>query len=195
MILLVKCAAWKKKRSKLVIVAVDNTVLSFFLHPNSQPPLDPNTGKLVTHCVQRVEAVIDDHSKRGDTILIPTPSLSELLCVVPDLEKAISEIDCSVAFEIAPFDVRAAIDLATEIRRSIRSGDKRAGVAANWQEIKFDRQIAAIAKVNGAELLYTDDENQTTFAERVGRRVGEVVAEPLPPQSRTCGHYRIRFLA
>ena len=26
-------------------------------------------------------------------------------------------------------------------------------------------------------------------------RVGEVVAEPLPPQSRTCGHYRIRFLA
>ncbi len=26
-------------------------------------------------------------------------------------------------------------------------------------------------------------------------RVGGVVAEPLPPQSRTCGHYRIRFLA
>ncbi len=26
-------------------------------------------------------------------------------------------------------------------------------------------------------------------------RVGEVVTEPRPPQNRTCGHYRIRFLA
>lgn len=151
-----------------MIVAVDNTFLSFFFHPDSNPPLDPNTGELVTHCALRVEAVIDDHSKRGDTILIPAPSLSELLCVVPDLEKAISEIGRSVAFEIAPFDVRASVDLAVEIRKSIKSGDKRSGVAASWQEIKFDRQIAAIAKANGAELFYTDDENQTIFAERMG---------------------------
>lgn len=161
-------------------MAVDNTILSFFLYPNSQPPLDPGTGEAVTHCVQRVEALIDDHSKRGDTILIPTPSLSELLCVVPDLEKAISVIGRSVAFEIASFDVRAAVDLAREIRKSIASGDKRAGVMANWQEIKFDRQIAAIAKVNGAEVLYTDDENQTTFAEKVGLTVCHTWDLPLP---------------
>ncbi len=34
-----------------------------------------------------------------------------------------------------------------------------------------------------------------TVALAILGRVGGVVAEPLPPQSRTCGHYRIRFLA
>ena len=33
------------------------------------------------------------------------------------------------------------------------------------------------------------------FVDVVKGRVGEVVTEPRPPQSRTCGHYRIRFLA
>ena len=151
-----------------MIVAIDNTILSFIMHPSSKPPLDPNTGSAVTHCSQRVEAMIDDHSNRGDTVLIPTPSLCELLCIVPDLENAVSEIGRSVALEIAPFDIRAAIDLAAEIRKNIKSGDKRAGVAVNWQEIKFDQQIVAIARANGAQVLYTDDANQTDFRRKDG---------------------------
>jgi len=99
---------------------------------------------------------------------------------VPDLENAIGEIARSVAFEIAPFDVRAAIDLAAEIRKSIKSGDKKAGVAANWQEIKFDRQIAAIARVNGALILYTDDDNQTLFAKGMGLTVRHTWDLPIP---------------
>jgi hypothetical protein len=154
-----------------MIIAFDNTFLSLIFNPNTLPTPNPLTGKPVDHCTQRVEALVDMHSKRGDTVLIPTPCFSELLCAVPDLEKAIQAINSSVAFDLAPFDARCAIDLADLQRKAKASGDKKSGVAASWNEIKFDRQIAIIAKVGGAEIFYTDDTNQTKFAEMTGMQV------------------------
>jgi len=154
-----------------MIIAFDNTFLSLVLNPNTEPTPNPATGSPVSHCAERVEGLVDAHSKRGDTVLIPTPCLSELLCIVPDLEKAVGEINGSVAFEIASFDARCAIDLASVTRQAIKNGDKKSGTIVPWQEIKFDRQIAVIAKVGGAEIFYTDDKNQTTFAEQLGLSV------------------------
>ncbi len=154
-----------------MIIAFDNTFLSLVLNPNTKPTPNPATGKPVDHCAQRVEALVDAHSKRGDTVLIPTPCLAELLCAVPDLEKAVGEINRSVAFELASFDARCAIDLASITRQAIGDGDKKAGTVIGWQEIKFDRQIAVIAKVGGAEFFYTDDANQTIFAEKLSLKV------------------------
>lgn len=39
------------------------------------------------------------------------------------------------------------------------------------KKIKFDRQIVAIARVHGAEILYTDDESQTDFAKAIDMKV------------------------
>ena len=150
---------------------MDNTFLSLLWNTASKPTPNPATGKPVDHCVKRIEALIDTHSKRGDVVLIPTPCLAELLCAVPDLEKAVNTISSSVAFEVAPFDARSSIDLAAEIRQAIAGGSKRSGSTAGWQEVKFDRQIAAIAKANGAEVFYTDDETQTKFAKMIGLKV------------------------
>jgi len=151
-----------------MIIAFDNTFLSLVLNPDTPPTPNPATKKPVDHCAQRVEALVDSLSKQGDTVLIPTPCFSELLCIVPDLEKAVSEIDRSSAFELAPFDARCAIDLASVTRQAIKDGDKKSGTIIGWQEIKFDRQIAIIAKVGGAEIFYTDDKNQSIFAKKLG---------------------------
>ncbi|MFT6658124.1 MAG: putative nucleic acid-binding protein [Maritalea sp.] len=51
------------------------------------------------------------------------------------------------------------------------AGDKKSGSQAGWTQVKFDRQIAIIAKVNGASVFYTDDMKQTEFAEMLGMKV------------------------
>ncbi|WP_156799310.1 hypothetical protein [Oceanicola granulosus] len=141
------------------------------------------------HCKERVEALVDSLSKRGDTVVIPTPCFSELLCAVPDLEKAVSELNTSTAFDLAPFDERCAVDLAEVVRSAKRAGDKRGGVAASWNEIKFDRQIAVTAKVNGAEIFYTDDDNQATFARQMGLQVVHTWELDLPPEFAQVGMF------
>jgi hypothetical protein len=90
---------------------------------------------------------------------------------VPDIEKAMGEINGTSAFDVAPFNARCAIELATVTREAIANGDKRSGVSADWQEVKFDRQIAVIAKIGGAEIFYTDDLNQAEFAKKMGLAV------------------------
>lgn len=154
-----------------MIVAMDNTFLSLLWNPASKPTPNPVTGQPVTHYKQRIEALIDTHSKRGDVVLIPTPCFAELLCAVPDLEKAVNDISASVAYEVAPFDARASIDLAQAIRKAKNDGSKHSGSDAGWQKVKFDRQIAAIARANGAEIFYTDDDNQAKFAQMLDLKV------------------------
>jgi predicted nucleic acid-binding protein len=67
---------------------------------------------------------------------------------------------------VVPFDTRAAIELAVMTRNAIDQGDKRGGVDAPWNKVKFDRQIVAIAKVAGATTIYSDDLQLRTFAEQ-----------------------------
>ena len=165
-----------------MIIAFDNTFLSLVLNPGTAPTPNPATGEPIEYCKERVEALVDSHSKRGDTVLIPTPCLSELLCIVPDIEKAVGEINRSVVFDLAPFDARCAIDLADATRKAVASGDKRSGVKTGWNEVKFDRQIAIIAKVNGAEVFYTDDGNQSEFAKLLGITVRHTWDLDLPPE-------------
>ena len=164
-----------------MIVAFDNTFLSLVLNPKSRPKPNPATGQPVEHCKERVEALVDGLSKRGATVIIPTPCFSEMLCAVPDLERATAELNRSTAFDLASFDERCAVDLAEIVRKAIASGDKRGGVNAPWNEIKFDRQIAVTAKVNGAEILYSDDANQATFAKQIGLQVQHTWDLDLPP--------------
>ena len=98
------------------------------------------------------------------------------------MEKAIGEIDRSVAFDLAPFDARCAIDLADITRKAKAAGDKKSGVDAGWNVVKFDRQIVVIAKVGGAEIFYTDDSTQTTFAKLIGLKVRHSWDLDLPPE-------------
>ncbi len=80
------------------------------------------------------------------------------------------------------FDARCAIELALETQKSIKFGNKKGGVGAGWQEVKFDRQIAVIAKVNGANVFYTDDGNQAAFASQLGMTVKHTWNLDLPPK-------------
>ena len=61
------------------------------------------------------------------------------------------------------------------------SRGKKLGLNAKWQKIKIDWQIAAIAKVCNAEVLYTTDSDLTTIAHVLEIKTAHVADLELPP--------------
>jgi hypothetical protein len=90
----------------------------------------------------------------------------------------------SANFEIAPFDRRAAIEASVALRRAIKSGQgKKLGLEGNWQKIKIDRQVVAVAKVYGAETVYTTDNQMLALAIDSGLQAFHVADLALPPSA------------
>ncbi|MEH6698322.1 MAG: hypothetical protein V7672_06460 [Brevundimonas sp.] len=124
----------------------------------------------------------EELQRQGETIAIPTPALSELLVLAGDAGPALlAAVHKSARFKIVEFDVRAAVEVAAMTREAERAGDKRAGSFEPYQKIKVDRQIVAIARVTGVNVIYSDDGNLRSFAERLGMTVVRSWELPLPP--------------
>jgi hypothetical protein len=85
---------------------------------------------------------------------------------------------------IQSFDARAAVELAQMTNAISSTADKRAAIEAPWAKIKFDRQIVAIAKVNGAKAIYTDDEKLIAFATLHDIPCVRVADLPIPDSAR-----------
>jgi len=169
------------------MVAFDATILLPFLSPGVHAPKDPSTGKEVESFKERIDFLIEELEASHTKIIVPTPALSEILVHAdkagPEYLNRIQQLS---AFKIEPFDQRAAIEVAFMIRDAIKSGDKRSGIIETWAKVKFDRQIIAIAKVNGVSVVYSDDNGLRAFSKLIGSDVIGVPELPLPP-SKTQG--------
>ena len=118
-------------------------------------------------------------------VLIPTPVLSEVLVHARDAAPSYLELLSNTSrFRVAPFDERAAIELAEMTRRAHKEGDLRAGTDATRAQLRFDRQILAIARVQGEDHVYTDDGNMRTFAKNERFHVTGIQDVPLPSSNR-----------
>lgn len=75
-------------------------------------------------------------------------------------------------------------ECAYQTARAIAAGDKREGAPAEtpWTKVKFDRQIVAIAIVNGASEIISDDPHVKALGERWGIRVTSVDDLPIPEE-------------
>lgn len=141
------------------MVGIDASVLSMFLYPGASAPHDFATGKPIEQAHERVEFLIAELQEQKETILIPTPTLSEVLVVAPDIDKYIQILQSAGCFKVAGFGERAAVEIALRVQLALKGGDKNEGVLAPWQKIKYDRQIVAICKVEGCSRLYSADEH------------------------------------
>jgi predicted nucleic acid-binding protein len=165
------------------MVVFDSAILTLLIWPQARAPLDPSTKLPVEHCKERIELLVQTLQRDKQTILVPTPVLSEVLTVsgASGLQY-VSIIQKSSVFRIEPFDTRAAIELAQMNSGVLASGDKKAGIDAPWQKIKLDRQIVAVARVAGVKTLYTNDGSLKTMAEKIGMSVIGVHELPVPQQ-------------
>jgi len=91
-------------------------------------------------------------------LIVPTPALAEFLVRANSAGHAwLAMVEKKRSFQIAAFDRRAATECADLDRIALDSKDKRQGSKDAYQKVKVDRQILAIARVNRADLLITED--------------------------------------
>jgi predicted nucleic acid-binding protein len=120
--------------------------------------------------------------KAGDKIVVPTPALAEFLIKADDAAPAYLEaLNRSKYFRVVSFDQRAAVEVAAAHREALGTGDKREGTASPWTKVKYDRQIVAIAKVEGVTAIFSDDPHIATYAKRDGIPVTTLADLPEPP--------------
>ncbi len=163
------------------MVGIDETTLSLMLHPAARPPLDPKTGKLVDRVEDRIEKLLEDLDADNERIILPTPALCEFLVLAgKDGPAYLDKIREMKTILIRPFDEMAAIELAAIEYEARGKGDKRGGSTSQWAKVKFDRQIVATAKVNGATKLFSDDDDVIKFGAKAGIEVISTWDLPLP---------------
>jgi len=151
------------------VAVFDSTTLLYHLDPDAKPPRDPDTGQPVARAQERVDLLLETFKTQGKTVLIPTPVLSEVLVGAGDAGPQYLDILSNTSrFRIAPFDERAAIELAEMTRKARSSGDLRAGTGLTRAQLRFDRQILAIARVQNERHIYTDDGNMGKVAAAEG---------------------------
>jgi predicted nucleic acid-binding protein len=162
-----------------VIVAFDASVLVYLLDENARAPQGEN-GEPIEHCQTRVSHLIAELQRAKAKIIVPAPALAEVLvyggAAAPDW---LSILNTSRHIRISPFDERAAIEYSVLERARVaapRSGKPRA-------KAKFDEQIVAIARVEGATTIYSDDSDiRKLWGD--GGQVAGIADLPLPPQDR-----------
>jgi predicted nucleic acid-binding protein len=153
--------------------AFDATFLTFLFVPNAPCKVD--------RARDRVDNLIGDIHGRGDRIIIPAPALSELLIGVGHSKNQIlHELTHNPKFLIAPFDTRAALELALMLESVLRRGRKKGKAGGNRAKIKYDHLIVAIAKVCNASAIYSEDADIHKIAGRLGLKAKSVSDLSLP---------------
>lgn len=165
-----------------MILAIDSSALALLVNPAANPPNDPATGMQLAHARERVEYLIASMTA-ADTLIIPTPVLAEALVRAEDGGPGLLEALAGLArVKVRPFGERAAVETAMMTREAIQAGDKRSGSEAPWQKVKVDRQVIAVARVEGATSIYADDKDLVAFAKRLGLDAYSTWDLPMPPQ-------------
>lgn len=163
------------------MVVFDTSTLLLLIDPEALPPIDQVTGKPLERCKERIEHLLKELNDSRTRILIPTPVLSEFLVKAgPNKHEYLNEFLGSYSFVVGSFDQLAAIELAMLEDADLKSG-KVLDNTTTKAKIKFDRQILAIAKVQGASIIYTDDEKLAKLAKNNGIDVVMTWDIPLPP--------------
>jgi predicted nucleic acid-binding protein len=144
------------------------------------PLLDPHV-KGLGEVDARISHLVGSLDRQKTKIIVPTPALSEVLIGAGDAAPQYLEILSRTSrFRLAAFGERAAVEAAARHREALRAGDKKEG-AADWSKVKFDRQIVAIAKVEGAERIYSNDVDIKRFGASAGIEVVMLHQLELPP--------------
>lgn len=157
-----------------MIVVFDANMLVYLFDEKAKPPLSKVTGQPVDRCKERLDYLIATLAKDKAKIVVPTPALAEVLVYAQQgAPERLNIIKTSKHFRVVPFDERAAVEFATA-QVNGRGSTPRA-------KAKFDDQIIAIAAVEQATAIYSDDDD---IAKRSGSRfqVVGIEALPLPPE-------------
>lgn len=120
--------------------------------------------------------------KSKTKIVIPTPALTEVLIRAgKGREEIYNVLIRKSAFEVAPFDARAAMECSILLEEAWSATEKR-GITKT--KFKFDWQIVAIAASRRVTAIYSDDGDVANGAARVGIRAIRIDDLALPESAK-----------
>ncbi|WP_125182807.1 type II toxin-antitoxin system VapC family toxin [Minwuia thermotolerans] len=158
---------------------MDTSVLVYLFDDQARPPRQPGSREPLAHCAARITHLVETLSTDDARIVVPTPTLAELMVREgPATGTIVEKLKRHSRVRIVGFDERAAVEFAaTQAERG--RGRKRGQTPR--AKAKFDDQIVAIAAVEGATRIYSDDRDIRKLAEGRFEVVG-MFDLPLPPQ-------------
>lgn len=118
--------------------------------------------------IPKAEGLIAECNEKKHQIIIPALVLGELLMAIPPEEHSGFLSLISRKLRIIPFDAKAAAIFAKMWRNwadKKKYFDTLDGNHASREKIKIDYMIAATAKANNAECIYSEDPLMKKFAE------------------------------
>ena len=159
------------------MIIFDSTFLVVYLNPNPPAAMDRN-GKPVEQFKERVAHLAGTLDASNEPIGVPAPAMAEVLVRAgKGRAQLVSVLSERWRFQILPFDSRAAIE-ASELIAIVKSNKEKWDT---WAKVKFDIQIVAIAKAEGARVIYADDKDIENLAKRLKITVKRICDLPLPP--------------
>lgn len=130
----------------------------------------------------KLDYLMETLQKESAKILIPTPSITELLVKAGNARIEYQKIlSSNKTFRIEPFDTKAAIECALLLEEALPTRERK---QISKTKFKFDWQIISIAVSHNAQAIYSDDEDIFNYAKRVKIPVYKTDNLPLPQQSR-----------
>lgn len=103
---------------------------------------------------------------------------------VPLPMKGLGQVHGKTYIVMADFNRASAFELAQLDRAAMGSGDKKDDSEEPWQKIKTDRQLVAIGKALGAQLVISNDKNVRNNALRVNIQAMTIQDLELPESAR-----------
>ncbi|MDP1630281.1 MAG: PIN domain-containing protein [Caulobacter sp.] len=161
--------------------AFDTTTLLIAIAPAERVNTSVG-GVIIPDAKARVDHLIATLEKSKQRLIIPVPALAEaLVSVDPTVGgRFVERMSKTSSVFLAPFDVLEAMEASAMAAEALRGGDKRGGATGDYQKVKVDRQIVAIAKFHGASVIYSNDKDVRTLGKREGITVIGVEELPLP---------------
>jgi len=152
-------------------VVFDSTVLIDLLNP-----------KLCGDKRAALDYLVAELSKTRARILIPAPCLTELLIRAASArDKYLQLLANTSAFEVIPYDKRAATECALLLENAWDSRNKK---AITLTKFKFDWMIVACAASRNVGRIYSDDGDIFRCATQVKIQTIKQSELPVPSESR-----------
>src|SRR6476620_11453405 len=102
------------------MIALDTTALGLLFISKAEI-CHPGTTNPIKHAKERLEALVEKMAKNGETILVPTPVLSELIVRIPadQVNDLLTQMNTSTWFRVEAFDSAAAVELGLKTAKAI----------------------------------------------------------------------------
>lgn len=141
-----------------MIALFDANFLHILFNPKAKSPRDKNGKLKVERAQDRIDYLVQKLSRMDRTkIILPAPALAEFMLLSNDSwNEYLTIIRRKAVFEIAGFDDPEAIELVELCLRDQKFKPKQSG-PDTWAKLKYDHQIAAIAKTKRVTAVYSTD--------------------------------------